>query len=243
MRYLADSPQFYNFSILLYSPQSWSCVLLRAAGHAEQWGSVSRKKDKKGAAGTATPPSFPRGGDGAYHGTGRGARGDRDGFSSSTRGGGRGGRGGGRGGARGGGGRIGGTRERDNSNNADYKNSGTGAGSVAADASSTALDWGEPNPVDTSGWGESANFIAPAAANDGWSEAAPEVSMSTEPESKIELAIPASAAIANGTPPAQKPSPVPAPAPNPITSKSSRVPPGAKLSWAQITRCVFGGRY
>jgi hypothetical protein len=157
------------------------------------------------------------------------------------RGGGRGGRGGGRGGARGGA-RFGGARERDNSNNADHKISGAGAGSVVADASSAALDWGESNLADSSGWGESANIIAPATG--GWGETAPEVSTSTEPESKIEPAAPAPTVLTNGTPSTQKPSPAPAPNPTtpPITSKSSRVPPGAKLSWAQITRCVFSGR-
>lgn len=153
------------------------------------------------------------------------------------RGGARGSRSGGRGGARGGG-RFGGVRERDSSSNADHKNSGTGTGSVVADANSAAGGWGESTPADVSGWGESTNLVPPVV--EGWGETEPETSTLAEPESSVEPASTAPAVVINGKPSAQKPSPVPTPAPaaSSVTSKSSRVPPGAKLSWAQVTRYV-----
>lgn len=138
---------------LVVQPSGYNLNLV--AGHAEQWGTATRKKDKKA---PAQAPTSPQLGAGAP----RGARGGRGGPAAA--------RGGARGGARGAFARgLNGHAKTDSFSN--------------AHATSTPASFADPPAPaqDLSGWGADDTPVpAPAAATDGWG-AAPGPDESAEP--------------------------------------------------------------
>lgn len=185
-------------------------------GHAEQWGNVSRKKDKpKPSSGVSsanaresfspsgTPP--PRGGRG-------GARGGRGGFARGSRGGGP--------------SRSSTPREKESTVN----------GTSPAPNAFNSDAWGDA-PVD--------NASAIAAAND-WGNASTDYAddWSVEPAPELATKAPESKVSSSGWDAAPTPAPskvngitaTPVQAPVPVRNTSAVV--GGKLSWAQIARLV-----
>jgi hypothetical protein len=113
-------------------------------GHAEQWGSVSRKKDKKTSGVISPSPSGTATGAPTHRDQRSHGHGHRGGFQ---RGGGRGGRGGGRGGA--------------------YAGRPSSRSQIQA-TSSTGGTYVTPAQTTSNGWGVDATSTTGDAANDGW---------------------------------------------------------------------------
>ncbi len=181
-------------------------------GHAEQWSSASRKKDKKSASSTTAASS---------------ANTSREGFhrDSSTRG----GRGRGGGPSRGGRGGARGARPwRDQPTNGHSDTAATVATSTADTwpSSSTKAEEDFSSAVDP--WG--ATSAAATGGEGGWG-----TSWGASSTDMVATKSVASEAETNGH--VERPVAPAAAAPAPKTG--SLVPPGTKLSWAQITKCVL----
>ncbi|KAL5498206.1 DEF1 [Sanghuangporus vaninii] len=196
-------------------------------GHAEQWGAVTRKKDKRAAAAAASAASFaPASGD---RGSSRAARGGRGGARGGRGGG---GRGVGRGGHRE-------TNGRHAPSPAPQASS-SGAQATPAPASGTAdaatsTDWpktdGDSEPFTTSAWGDAGDWPSSSNANAAAS--------STPSHGKTDAAPTAKTNGATATPAEVKPrapSPAPAPAAVPVARPAAKTPGTTKMSWAQIAR-------
>lgn len=153
-------------------------------GHAEQWGNVSRKKDKKPSA-ISPSPSF------SHSGTPppRDSRGGHRGFQRGGRGGGRGGRGGAISGR---------PSARDQPASTSAPNSVSVNDSWAANADgSTEEAWGAPSVSNTAAWGDG-----------------PDVVSAVEVVAKVEdREVVSSAPLVNGTSKPAAPTPVKAAAP------------------------------
>ncbi|KAH8112110.1 hypothetical protein DFH11DRAFT_539278 [Phellopilus nigrolimitatus] len=209
-------------------------VVRISEGHAEQWGSVTRKKEKR-ATGGAAQTKDTHGGSDRERGEPRGVRGGR--------GGGRGARGGARGSGRGG------HRETNG------RHASSPAPQVHAQADSlTTGAWGKEAPTSTedvalSGdWGNAngsaSNGAAPKSGDSGdASGSAPAVEpTSTSDWGTIDTGTNAwgngaAAAAAFPEPKSQAPTPAPVPVVKPVLKVPvSKVPATSKMSWAQIAK-------
>lgn len=195
------------------------------SGHAEQWGAVTRKKDKK-APGHASKDSFST----SERGGSRGARGGRGGRGGPGRGGAAGGRGfGARGGHRDSLPRAqhapapaAAAQQPSTSDAAPPTQNGTDG--VTADAALTPA-WGESAPEQDGGggggWGSATDTETQVAPSSNWAET-PSTS-AWGAESTVNGSAAASPAV-------QSKSLAPKPA--------AKMPATSKLSWAQIARCA-----
>ncbi|EJD04917.1 uncharacterized protein FOMMEDRAFT_139574 [Fomitiporia mediterranea MF3/22] len=190
-------------------------VVRISEGHAEQWGAVSRKKDKRATAGSPAPSSGDRGGS-------RGTRGGR-GASRGGRGGG--GRGAGRGGHREANGRHASSPAPQSSSTWTQESSTPVAGT---DDASAASEWATANGASdqnaVSGQGDAGDSTVSVAA-----------SSSTLPKAKTDTT---PSAWGNGTPAPStelKPQAL-SPTPTQAAKLASKTPATSKMSWAQVAR-------